>query len=177
MAVNVDGLDEAMRRMQERAERTKNLGPVLRVIGEEMRKATDDAFDKSRGMSGTPFAALAPSTLEGRMRKAKGGKRKTKSGRLTKAAKSARVRAAFSVNKPLVDTSRARNSQRAQASRSELIWSAVGYLEHHITGTPRIPKRNPTAFEGKPGAYALVGRFAKRLRTGVTRYIETGKTT
>ena len=165
--------------MKERAARVRNLAPALKVFAEEIHKATDDAFDKSRTVEGAAFKRLAPSTLEARGRRVKGGKAKSRKigtkGRLTPGARKAREAAAGS-HKPLVDTSRARNSQRAKVGGGNSIrWSAVGYLEPHIKGLG-VPQRNPTVFDvPKNGKPVLKPAFAARLTKVVRTYIETGK--
>lgn len=169
-----DGGVAAAKRMLDRAARLKNLAPVLKVFAEEIHRATDDAFDQSRNVLGQPFPKLASSTLNARGSKVRGGKRKTKGGRLTPGALNARLKASGS-HKPLIDTGRARNSQRAQVKGNSIRWSAVGYLEPHMRGK-KLPKRNPTVFavpsSGKP---ALHVPFARRLSSLVTRYVDTGK--
>lgn len=174
-----DGGAGAAKRMAERAERIRNLAPALRVFAEEIVKATDDAFDQSRTVTGKPFPKLAPSTIEARGRKVRGASTKSRKagtrGRLTASARKARSAAAGS-HKPLVDTARARNSAKHTKIRGgdTIQWSAVGYLGPHIHGKG-VPQRNPTAFEGKPGNMRLVGKFQRRLSKLVTTYIETGK--
>lgn len=170
-----DGGAGAAKRMAERAARMRNLTPALKLVAEEIHKATDDAFDQSRSVLGKAFDRLAPSTLAARGRRVKGGKRKTKAGKLTPGASAARSKAAGS-HKPLVDTGRARNSQRAKVVGGKTIrWSAVGYLEPHMKGAG-VPKRNPTVFavpsRGKP---VLLAPYARRLTAAISRYIETGR--
>lgn len=169
-----DGGAAAAQKMLQRASRLRNLGPALKLFAAEITKATDDAFDQSRNVLGKPFPKLAPSTLEARGRKVKGGKRKSKSGRLTAGALKARLTSIDS-HKPLVDTARARNSQRATVQGNAVRWAAVGYLEPHMRGKG-VPKRNPTVFavpkSGKPTLHAPFGR---RLSAIVHRYIETGR--
>lgn len=160
-------------RLFERAKRLRDHTPALKIYAEWVRKATDDAFQNSRELDGTPFPALADSTIEDRVRTT-GGKRKSKK-------KEAAMRAPGGI-KPLIKTGRMRNSQRAEVTGTNALrWSAIGYTGPHVTGSlskpGRPPRRNPTVFEGniRDGSARLQERAMAKLRDMVASYVETGK--
>ena len=183
------GGQEAAKRMRERAERMRNHTPALKVFCAVVDKATADAFDRAADTEGRPFKRLAPSTLEARVRKVKGARRKSRrpgtKGRLTQGAKDIRT-VAGKFEKPLTNTAVARNSARCRVSGvNRATWSAVGYLGPHMSGATgagtkhnvTIPKRNPTVFDvdKDSGKARLKPRFEAELTRLIRVYVETGK--
>lgn len=180
----------AAQRMRDRAKRMRDHRVPLKVFGEELVTATADAFQKSIGPDGEAWAPLAPSTIIGRHLKRRGGrpkgfsqkhKRGSVRGRLTDRAKLARMEAVLSQAgiKTLIDTGRMKNSVRAKVMGARsLVWSAVGYMGPHITGSVkrpgRPPKRNPSPFIGHGSGARLVPHMAARLTALVRQYVETG---
>lgn len=162
IAVTGNGLEAAMARAAEMGKRFANMSPALKVIGAEMVKRTDDAFEQSRSPAGEAFPPLAQSTLLARARKLKSARKRNKRGELTKGALKTRAKImAPGGAKPMIDTARARGSQHTEVSPHLLKWSAVGYLAPHITGGQRRgktgmpPKRNVTVFEHGGGGLNL----------------------
>ena len=100
-----------------------------------------------------------------------------------------RIGAARAGIKPLIDTARMKNSQRATLrGKRALVWSAVGYMGPHITGGKapsgqgaslfggggHPPMRNPTCFVGVGGEARLKPMFATRLTSLIRQWVETG---
>lgn len=180
-----DGGAAAAKRMAERAKRVRDMSRPLKVFGAEIVKATDDSFRNSRGVDGAPWPKLAESTIIARHLRRKGGRPKgfsrKRGGRLTESARDTRAKAISSGAgiKPLVDTGRMRNSQNTKVTgRNTLVWSAVGYMGPHITGSTkrpgRPPMRNPTVFEGTGANARLKPQFGERLTKLLTTWVETG---
>lgn len=147
MASRVEGLDQAIASLRAKAERMRELEPALKVFGRFLEKNVDDCFDQSRDWDGVPFPPLAESTIEKRIGNLKAANKRTKSGGLTKGAKTLRekLRAPGGI-KPLVDTARARNSQHTESGPESLLWTSVGYLGYHFTGNEHLPQRNVSPF-------------------------------
>lgn len=205
LSVTATGLTEAQRLMADMAARARDLTVPMKVFGAELEKRTDDAFAQSRSQLGVPFAPLAESTRLGRKgaRKLEAqANRRSKSGALTKGAQAKRTKysarglvvdnegRARVHGKPLVDTGRARASQRARADASGMSWSAVGYLGPHMTGalirrhgkkrggyTIRLPKRNVAGFELEGGGWRLMPHLQQLLAQYVASYVRTGQVT
>jgi hypothetical protein len=78
------------------------------------------------------------------------------------------VTAAF---KPLIDTARARNSNHATTSHDGIEWSAVGYLGYSMSGTVRMPMRNPSPFYWDGSAWKLRESAMKSLGTHLRNHI------
>jgi hypothetical protein len=175
------GAREAAQRMRDRAKRLRDHTPALRVVGETIRKLTDDGFQNSRELDGEAFKALQPSTIASRLRGNKGANKRTRAGVLTKGAtKKREALLAPGGMKILQITAVQRNSQRATTTgKNKLAWSAVGRLLPHMTGSEdnkHPPKRNPTVFDvGRDGKPKLKPRVAKILHDAITSYVETGK--
>lgn len=78
--------------------------------------------------------------------------------------------------KILIDTARARNSNHVDPpQRITMLWSAVGYLGYHMSGTRRMPERNPTPFMWNGSQWALAADARKDLGTAVTNYVYRGE--
>lgn len=78
--------------------------------------------------------------------------------------------------KILIDTARARNSNHVdRATRTSIAWSAVGYLDYHMTGTKRMPMRNPTPFVYEAGAWVLHPIASKLLDSYIHSYVLRGE--
>lgn len=78
--------------------------------------------------------------------------------------------------KILIDTARARNSNHVDPpERTRILWSAVGYLAYHMSGTRRMPARNPTPFVFSGGKWQLAEDAMKGLGTAVINYVYRGK--
>lgn len=174
MEMKVTGAREAAKRMQERAARTRDLRPILKIVGEEFVTATKINIDRSRSLEGEAFAPLADSTRDARARR---GNKARRGKRLTAAQKRKRTRAFFGKMVPLRDTSRLYNSLNVRVRPASLVYSAVQYLFIHASGTGDIPKRNPTVFavSGAGRVTGLKPSAAARFRTAVARYIATGE--
>lgn len=191
MATGSQGGAEAAKRMLDRAQRMRDHSVPLKVFGAEILAATERAFQASQGVDGTPWPPLAASTIIARHLKRAGGRPKgfkakhrgkgSQRGHLTDSARLTRMEAVLSGAgiKPLIDTGRMKNSQRATLRGARaMIWSAVGYMGPHITGSEkrpgRPPMRNPTVFDNHGDGARLKPAFAKRLTDLVRQYIETG---
>lgn len=180
--ISAQGLDEAQRRMYERAQRMRDLSPALRVVAAEIETRTDDAFRDSRSPFGEIWPTLAPSTQAARAAKLPGARKRGKSGQLTKGAKQKRAAgiAAYqfgSANtfKALVDTGRMRGSVRVRVRKNELEFASVGYMGPHITGGKNLPKRNPTVFQrAASGQLEAIPSIMSLLLRTVSRYVRTG---
>lgn len=181
--ISADGLDEAQRRMYERAQRMKDLSPALRVVAAEIEQRTDDAFRDSKSPYGETFPDLALSTQQARAAKMPGARKRGKGGQLTKGARKKRAAAIAhyqagmgNVFKPLIDTGRMRNSVRVRVSKNELEFGAVGYMGPHITGGRHLPKRNPTVFQrAASGQLEAIPSVLSLLLRTVSRYVATGQ--
>lgn len=161
----VEGLELAAAQMRARMAKARNFQPVLKRIGADIVKETDDGFQNSKSPKGEAFPPLKESTILGR------------SGVRKRAKRSKKFRAQLLAPggaKPLVDTARARNSQFAKAGPKGVTWSAVGYLLPHMVGNARgrPPKRNPTVFELGPTGWKLVPRLSRKYSRMIIRHIE-----
>ena len=185
-SISARGLDTATKLADAMAARALNLRPALTVFGAELTKRVDDAFQNSKSPAGEIWPTLAPSTVAKRAAKLPGAKRRGKDGKLTKGAKQKRVQGAAAYQhagagniKALVDTARMRNSQNVRVDATSLLWSAVGYMAPHITGSQkrpgRPPKRNPAPFELNGGKWELTPALQALLARYVSGYITTGK--
>jgi hypothetical protein len=192
MPLEATGIEGVRARLAELEARLSDLSPVLKVVAQEVELRTDNAFATQTSPSGEVWDALSDATLVSRMRRQKGLSRKDSRGRLTQGAKKKRATAflstkGFAVGKApfavaLTDTARARRSVRARVVGDHIEFSAVGYLGPHITGasgagrskTVSIPKRNPTVFELRSGAWFLNASMAEYLHNAVRRYVTTG---
>lgn len=178
-----DGGAALRKRLSDRIARTRDLRPALRVIGEEIVKRTSDAFAARSSPAGEAWAPLAPSTLAARAAKVPGARRRTKRGKLTKAAKAKRLAAVTSAAAivPLVDTGRMRASaaQYRVTDSSTLSWSVVGYGGPHIAGgkSGRPPKRNFSVFERGATGYRLIPSMRAYAVRVLSRYAATGRVT
>lgn len=105
------------------------------------------------------------------------GKYKRITKKLTKAANEKRGKMlAPGGMKILIDTARARNSNHVERPTATAIeWSAVGYLAFHMTGTKRMPMRNPSAFVYEAGKWTLHPIAARLLDSYLTTYILRGE--
>lgn len=148
MKVEEDGLDEAQRALEEIAQRLADPSPALRVIGADVVDIVHEAFDTSRAPNGTPWAPL------------KGPRRH---GRDTGAPK------------PLIDTSRLRNSiNYSVAGKMATVGTNVVYAPTHQWGTTRVPARPflPVDDAGQwAGSPADIAEFERLF----TRWLETGR--
>lgn len=182
------GLDEAQRRMQERAARMKDLSPALRVVAADLEERTDRAFRDLKSPAGEIWPTLAPSTQLARAAKLPGAKRRSKkTGKLTKGAlhKRAAGIAGYQFGgaetfKALVDTGRMRGSVRVRVKRHSLEFAAIGYMGPHITGSTkrpgRPPKRNPTVFErAASGQLEAIAPVMSLLMRSITFYVSAGE--
>lgn len=174
--------------MRDRAARTLDQTPMLKVFASWIDKVTNDDFQESHefGDVFANFPPLAQSTIEARLREHGGFARKTRrdgmAGDFTKKAlKVQREFLAPSGIKPLIDTARAMNSARTVVdSKTSVRWNAVGYLLPHMTGSQdpegRPPRRNPTVFEVSwSGAPELKPAAAKKLAAMTSAWISTGE--
>lgn len=192
--ITADGLEQAEQRNVERTKRLRDLSPAFKFVAAEIEKETDDAFAQSKSPAGEGWPTLAESTRLAR----KGAKklearlnRRTTSGKLTKAAFKGREKFASRgvaitsigeakvFGKPLVDTGRMRNSVRVRVHKKYLVFSAVGYMAPHITGSlnqpGRPPKRNPTVFEIAGGNIRPIPRIHDLIVRTLGTYVRTGK--
>jgi hypothetical protein len=180
--VDVRGLEAVQRGLQERARRIRDLTPVMKNIGQDIEKQTDDAIRLSRSPGGDKFKPIKKATILARASTKKGTSERTKGGKLT--AKARRLRAeltaastlpkGFGGAKPLVDTERLKGSRRTRPSKRSVQFSMVGYTGPHITGSKdgKLPKRNPTVFEFKGGRWRVVKHLALKYSEMITAYIE-----
>ncbi len=187
LTISAEGLAEADKRMQERVRRLADLSPALKVVAAEIEKQTDDAFRKSTSPFGEQWPRLAPSTIAARAAKVPGANRRSKAtGKLTRGAYAKRQAAAekykagaSNVFKPLVDTGRMRNSVHVAVRGNELVFTAVGYMGPHITGSQNVegrpPKRNPTVFQLAGGVFKPIPSILSLLLRTVGRYVATGR--
>jgi hypothetical protein len=212
MVITATGLAEQIAKCEAMGRRCADLSPVLRVIGAEIVRRTDDAFEQSRSPAGEAFPQLAEST-----RLARRGARELEGklndydhrGELTPEAKRARARylkrkssgvaittadVAVVYAKPMINSGRARASQRTYVAPLLLRWSAVKYLAPHFTGgqrdgtTGRPPKRNVSVFEhGGAGlnltifantsaGWRMNDSMSQYARDAIVRYVQTGET-
>lgn len=194
MRVDIIGLEALLERTKQRRERVEHLGPAFTVFGASIVKQTDDCFQMQRDWNGEPFAALAESTLAQKIGKvAFKGRKLQEDGtykrrsRKAYAKKRARVRAKltqpnFARSDPsrgnikiLIDTARARNSNHVDDPEATyMLWSAVGYLAYHMTGTSRMPERNPTPFVWASKAWGLHPRARTELNMLMLNYVLRG---
>lgn len=107
----------------------------------------------------------------------KSGKLKRVSRRLTKASDALRGQMlAPGGIQILIDTARARNSNHIDPpDKTSVMWSAVGYLAYHMSGTTRMEARNPTAFAWNGKKWDLADDANKDLKQAVTNYIYRGE--
>ena len=179
MPSSTKGAQELAEKLELMAERTAAPAPAFKVWGEWLRRKVDNGFERSTEWDGTPFAALAPATIDARIAERGGFKRK-KSGGFTKGAlkKQAKFSAPGGI-KTLVDSGRARDEQRVVQARvgasDGILWTAVGYLEQHMTGTADIPRRNPTPFTRAGSSWTMADDASSELAGLLSAYILTGK--
>lgn len=101
--------------------------------------------------------------------------RKLRLSRSKYKAQRSRTRSNVSSYKILIDTARARNSNHVDPpQRVSLTWSAVGYLGFHMTGTARMPVRNPTPFVWKSGKWQLADDAQEDFTQTVVNYVYRG---
>jgi hypothetical protein len=179
MAVNVTGLEEAIKALRAQAERVEDLTPAMKVFGRYVEKNVDDCFDQSRDWSGVPFPPLAESTIERRIGSLKAANKRTKDGKLTKGSQRLREKLlAPGGIKPLIDTGRARNSQHTDAEPDGIVWTAVGYLGYHFEGygiLAHLPARNVSPFVFRAGDFSLHPRARQKLDEIITGYVMRGE--
>lgn len=150
---------EAMRNLRDLAARLRDLSPVLRVAGEELRTLSSDSFRRSREPGGAPWRPLAASTIARRRRGS---------------------------SKPLLDTGLLANSITYRATRSGVtLGTSVPYAAPHQLGAQgagrsrrvRIPARPFLPFD-EAGQYTDRGPAAavmRRIERMVAAYITTGR--
>lgn len=76
--------------------------------------------------------------------------------------------------KPLVDTARARNSNHATTTRECVEWTIVGYLGYSMSGTEKMPERNPSPFYWDGSQWKLRDSAMKSLGTHLRAHILSG---
>ena len=172
----------AAKRLREMAARMRDHTPALKVFGQEIDKATSDAFQQQREIGGDAWPDLASSTVEARLRGHKPANRRTRKGEFTEKAKGLRARLTAPGGMKMLQITRqmANSARTTVAGKNKLVWSALGRLLPHMTGSKgvlgHLPKRNPTVWDvnsqGKP---ELKPPFKQRLREVVDSYIRTGK--
>lgn len=177
MGVQAEGLDEAIKSLRAQAARVNDLTPMFKNYGRWLEKQVDDCFDRSEDWDGVEFEPLAESTIAKRVGSLKAANKRTKSGGLTKGAKTLREKMlAPGGIKPLVDTARARNSQHFESSKTWGVWTAVGYLGFHFAGNERLPARNVSPFVLVNNDWVLHRRAAEQLDALIKKYVTTGST-
>lgn len=203
--ISAEGLDDAAKRMAERAERMKDLSIPLKVVAAEIEKRTDDAFRGQMSPAGERWTELAESTRlarKGARKLERRLNRRTERGGLTKGAEKARAKygasrgvaitsggEALVFARALVDTGRMRNSVRVRVRKHEIEFSAVGYMGPHITGGQRggkpnrPPKRNPTVFQqsgfsrANARGWESIPEVQSYLLRVIGKFISTGQVT
>ncbi len=198
MAVQVNGLAEAIAHLEGVQARSRDLTPVLSVAAADTVALIDDAFETSTGPNGTPWDGLADSTLIARARRAAGpargrrligplrpGQARTKARRGYQARLANAAISLMNGNyKPLVDTGRLRGSINATGdSRALKFGTNVIYAGAMQFGSrPPQHYRPPRPFlpvEGPKGGLRLMeggtaGPHWARIREMVKAYILTG---
>lgn len=114
ITIDVSGGSAAQRALAALQARATDLAPVFRGVADDAVAESQLGFRGSMDPYGVPWKPLAPATLEGRARRAAGGKPIKRDGTLKVKA----LRAMASA-KPLLDTGRLRNSLTRDAGPSE----------------------------------------------------------
>ena len=172
LQVTVVGLGEALRATEARARAARDLKPALQQFATEAEEATQRAFSRSVSPDGEAFKPLAPSTVEARARASKGAKKRDEFGDLTPKAEAtrAKIRAAGGTT-PLIDSGRLRNSIHFAVKADSIEFSMLGYGMPHVTGSSRLPKRNPTVFRKAGESWELLPQYAERFREIILAYV------
>lgn len=172
ITIETTGLDETIARLKAKSAKLHNLEPVWKRFGAEIVKKTDDSFQNSKGYDGEAWEPLSDVTIEQRVGSLKAANKRTKAGKLTKGAHAlqTKLRAPGGI-KPLIDTARARNSNHATPSRDGIEWSMVGYLGYSMSGTVKMPKRNPSPFEWNGSQWILRASAIKSLGNHMRAHI------
>jgi len=77
---------------------------------------------------------------------------------------------------PLIDTARARNSNHIDPpGQTSVVWSAVGYLGYHMSGTRKMPARNPTPFVHDGSGWRLADDAMQDLGSAIVNYVKHGE--
>lgn len=172
ITIEQSGLTETIAKLQKQSKALRNLEPPYKRFAAEIVKKTDDGFQNSKGYDGEAWDPLSDVTIEKRAGSLKAANKKTKSGKLTKGAKTFRAKlTAPGGIKPLIDTARARNSQHATASKDGVDWSIVGYLGYSMGGTDKIPVRNPSPFYWDGSNWQLRESAMKSLGKHISAYV------
>jgi hypothetical protein len=175
MRFEAEGIDAAIRLMQSQSARVRDMTPVFKAYGRWLEKQVDECFDQSVDWDGKKFPPLAESTIAGRIGNLGAANKRGKSGKLTKGAAVLRdkMRSPGGI-KPLVDTARARNSQRFEADATGGLWTAVGYLGFHFAGNEHLPARNVSPFVPDGGGWTLHPKASSELEKRVGTFVATG---
>lgn len=153
MSVTVKGLDEAVEYTDAVARRLRDMTPLTRVLAADVKTLIDDSFEQSRSPDGSPWEALAPSTV-------------------------ARRRQGSS--KPLVDTGTLRGSVSARGTAEGVMFGAgASYGPFHQFGTRTVPAR-PFLPVTPSGQFMRSGPAATELaaiKRAFIEYLKTGRIT
>lgn len=172
ISIQTTGLDETIAKLKAKSVKLHNLEPAYKRFAAEMVKRTDDSFQNSKGYDGEAWDALSDVTIEKRVGSLKAANKRTKSGKLTKGA--AKLQTALRAPggiKPLIDTARGRNSQHATTSRDGIDWTIVGYLGYSMSGTVKMPMRNPSPFYWDGSQWKLRESALKSLGNHLREHI------
>lgn len=160
------GIAEAKGKIKEMRRRILDLKPVLKIGARDIETLMANRFEREEDPAGKPWAPLAESTIEARVRRGAAAKKRTKKGALTKGAEKIRAaRRATGGIKKLVISARLKNSLFARAYSTAIVFgSNVVYLSYHQEGTtdkeenPVIPPRAIVPVEKRGSTWALIRR-------------------
>jgi phage virion morphogenesis protein len=143
----------AKRRIEDMAKRAKDLTPVLRVVGEDVRTFVDDRFETKTDPTGAAWAPMAEST-----RRQRGDDASL-----------------------MVDTARLRQSTAVVVARTQMrVGTNVEYGTYHHVGTGRLPSRRSLPFSQSGRELEMAGPAGELWRgaiESVREYIITGEIT
>ncbi len=144
----MDGGIPFREKLERRSQALKDLTPAFEVIGKEAVRMTRQAFATETAPDGTRWAPLAPSTIKARMRQLQPdskGKRRDKGGRFN----------AGTIRKLDATGRLKRAALKIQVSMAGVQWFIPRYGRAHAKGTARMPRREFSPFEYRPGGWAM----------------------
>ncbi len=159
MSVEVDGADEAAKLLDDTAKRFRQIqrgtASILRVLAADIKQLIDDSFEHSRSPMGDAFQPLSPITVARR-----------------------RVGQGDGPAKPLIDTSRLRNSITSfPVPKGVRFGTNTIYAATHQWGRGRIPARPFLPIEGNAfGSRGPAGLLRDEMRRDLAKWITEGRT-
>lgn len=157
MRIDYRGAKPAERRLRTRADRMRDLSPLMRVYASRLDTMIDDSFEEQRSPSGMAWPGLAESTIAARQRRRGSGQ----------------VRI-------LIDTARLRRGWNARGKRSSILFgNDAKYMPVQQFGGEHIPARAQAPIELRGGRPVWMNRgegkrFRRDLDRAIKRYVSTG---